>query len=287
MKIKARSVFLWFGLVFASSAGGQDLPPQTALQDIPLAEILAKSAAYCEKIKDIALYYICRQKIEDVNFSYREREANVVESPFLSRKRIKFDLRGSESNHYLYDYQLVNKNGSLAERWKLLEENGRRRNQEIPAPKNIRFNASHVVYGPVGFLSKSWQDHFRYEITGREDLDGKAAVVIRCEPIIRGGENDNTARIWVDVRNWEILRIEWEPSSIKGYDDKAPEGYRKSVVWMVVYDIEKNGVRFPSRQVVREYLLDDKDLKIPLEEITFLYEDYKFFTVGVDVVYRP
>jgi hypothetical protein len=202
-------------------------------------------------------------------------------------KRIKFEPRGSKSNLYLYDYQLVNKDGSLSERWTLLEENGRKRNQELLAPKDIRFNASHIVYGPVGFLSKSWQDHFRYEVVGREDLDGRAAVIIRCEPVVRGGDNDNVARIWVDVRDWDILQIEWEPSSIKGYDNKAPEGYRKSIVWNVVYGIEKNGVRFPSRQDAREYLLDDKDLKIPIEEITFLYEDYKFFTVGVDVIYRP
>jgi hypothetical protein len=290
----AATCFLGLGIVFASAAGGQDLPPQTALQDIPLAEILAKSAAYCEKIKAVALNYGCRQRIEDVRYFYRQRAASPgklekTDDPlfYVTVKRIKFEPRRTKSNTYLYDYHLTTVIKSPSERWTLLEENGRQRNQEVAAPKDIRFNASHVVYGPVGFLAKSWQDHFRYEIVGREDLDGRVAVIVRCEPKIRGGENDNSARIWVDVLDWDILQIEWEPGSVRGYSEDGPYGYRRSIVWKVAYGIEKNGIRFPSRQFVRDFLLDDKDVKIPLEEVTFLYSDYQFFAVGNEVKQRP
>jgi len=169
----------------------------------------------------------------------------------------------------------------------LLEENKRKKNQEVAALKDIRFSGRYLVFGPVGFLSKSWQSHFRYEVLGRETVDGKEAVLIRCEPRVRGGDNDNTGRIWLDAADACILRIEWEPSSIQGYDDTAPEGYRKRVTWTVDYGTEKNGVRFPSRQVVSEFLLDQRNFKIPLEEVAFEYLQYKFFKVGVEVKYRP
>ena len=269
----------------------QDTRPAAVPQDPLLADILARSAAYCEKVKAMALFYVCRPKIKAVRFSYRQRWVDAgpvqgTEKTFLQAKRVKFEARGSRTNHYLYDYQLVNKDGAVSERWTLIGENGRKRQQEVAGPKDIRFSAAQLVYGPVGFLANSWQDHFRYEVGGREVVDDREAVVIRCEPRIRGRDNDNVGRIWVDSEDRSILQIEWEPSSIEGYNDKAPEGYGRGVVWKVSYGVEKNGVRFPSRQVVQEYLLDEKGLKIPLEEVTFLYLDYKFFTVGVEVKYR-
>lgn len=297
----AAMVALWLAIIALpanarqetpATAAPQDVPSAAALLDVPLAEILVKSAAYCEKVKAIALFYVCQQRIESVRYSYKQRKIDAgpvegTERTFVTPKRLKFEPRGTRSKPYLYDYQLINKDGALSERWTLIEENGRKKNQDVPAPKDIRFSGSRLVYGPVGFLSKYWQGYFRYEVVGREAVDGRDSVIIRCEPKIRGGENDNVGRIWVDVRDWTILQIEWEPSSIQGYDARAPEGYRKGVVWKVSYGMEKNGVRFPSRQVVLEFLIDEKDLKIPLEEVTFLYQDYKFFTVGVDVKYRP
>lgn len=63
---------------------------------------------------------------------------------------------------------------------------------------DIRFPSPNLIFEPVNFFSSSWQDHFRYEIAGREALDGRETVVIRCEPKVRGGENDNAGRIWLD-----------------------------------------------------------------------------------------
>lgn len=206
---------------------------------------------------------------------------------FVKSQRVKFVPHGSKKRTYLYDYQLINEAGKLAERRTLLEENRKKISQEAPALKDIRFCGQYLVFGPVGFLSKSWQSHFKYEIVGREIVAGKNAVIMRCEPRVRGGDNDNAGRIWLDAADASILRIEWEPSSIRGYDSQAPEGFRKRVVWTADYDIEKNGVRFPGRQVVTEFLLDEKGLQIPLEQVTFLYQDYKFFKVGVEIRYRP
>jgi len=274
------------------AAVGQDLPTRAAVEDVSLADILAHSAVYCENVKAIALYFVCREQIESVHYNYKERmaEGGRVEGPertFAKPNRIKFEPHGARLNRYLYDYQLVNTNGALTERWTLIEENGHKRNQDLPSPKDIRFHTSSPLFGPVGFLSRYWQNHFNYEIVGRDRLDDRDTVIVRCEPKIRGADNDNVGRIRVDIRDGSILRIEWEPSSIQGYDDKAPEGYRKGIVCRVDYGVEKNGVRFPSRQVFQESYVDSKDIKTPLEEITFTFLDYKFFTVGVEVKYRP
>ncbi len=269
----------------------QEPPSAGAARGDPLPDLLARTAAYCEKIKAIALYYVCQEKIEAVQYFYHRRtiEAGPYEGTrtFVKAPRIKLEPRGTKKRSYLYDYQLVNEAGTLNERRILLEENKRKKNQEVSVLKDIRFSGQYLVFGPVGFLSRSWQSHFLYEVAGRETVDGKEAVLVRCEPQVRGGDNDNAGRIWLDAADASVLRIEWEPSSIQGYDGQAPEGFRKRVVWVVDYGTEKNGVRFPSRQVVSEFLLDEQNIKIPLEEVAFEYRQYKFFKVGVEVKYRP
>lgn len=286
------ALFLLCFVAFGSAVTPQAAPPAvSASQGDPLQGLLARTAAYCEKIKAIALYYVCQEKVEAVRYSYAKRwiEAGPYEGTRTSVKprRLKFEPRGSKKKTYLYDYQLVNEAGNLAERRTLLQEDRKKKNQEAAGLKDIRFSGRYLVFGPVGFLSKSWQSHFRYEVLGRETVDGKEAVLVGCEPRVRGGENDNAGRIWLNAADASILRIEWEPSSIQGYDSLAPQGYRKRVIWIVDYGTEMNGVRFPSRQVVSEFLLDEKELQVPLEQVTFLYQEYKFFKVGVEIKYRP
>jgi hypothetical protein len=275
-------------------------------EDITLEAILEKSAAYCERVKEIALLYVCQVHLNAVQYKYKTRQVQptawgrpagsggdvgtggeVPDKLPAGTPQIKFDPRGRARNRHLYDYQLINKDGELAEQWTLLQENGRKKNQDLPSPKDIRFTSRYLVMGPVGFLAKSWQDRFRYKIVGREILEDHEALIIHCEPRIRGGDNDNTGRIWVYARDGTILQIEWEPSSIQGYRDTAPPGYSYRVTWTVTYGVEQNGIRFPSRQFIREFLVDGREITIPLEETEFDYRDYKFFTVGVEIKYVP
>ena len=53
------------------------------------------------------------------------------------------------------------------------------------------------------------------------------------------------------------------------------------------YGIEKNGIRFPSRVVIQEAYLRNKDKKKRMfSEVTIDYKDYQFFTVEVGVDYK-
>jgi hypothetical protein len=62
---------------------------------------------------------------------------------------------------------------------------------------------------------------------------------------------------------------------------------KKNMIWSVSYGIEKNGVRFPSKQVIQEFLINEEGEKFIQEETLFNYVDYKFFKVEVDVIYKP
>lgn len=49
--------------------------------------------------------------------------------------------------------------------------------------------------------------------------------------------------------------------------------------------MEKNGVRFPSKQLIKDVLIDKEGEKFIQEETLFIYYDYKFFIVDVEVKY--
>ena len=101
------------------------------------------------------------------------------------------------------------------------------------------------------------------------------------------------------------MRLEWEPVSIQNYQGESLQmqrsrvgpNYRpgtiefdKKVVWTVEYEVEKNGVRFPSRQTIREKYVfhsanQGTEYETVKQEIVFDYIDYKFFVVDTEVKY--
>ena len=52
------------------------------------------------------------------------------------------------------------------------------------------------------------------------------------------------------------------------------------------YTIEKNSIRFPGQFFIQEAYITPGGTKILLAEIVVHYDDYRFFSVGVDVNYN-
>jgi len=257
-----------------------------------LQQILTKTAAYCEEVKRSALDFICREKISDKLFIYRtgskKRVAvddNVMDFGDLAGEKV-LKLERTRRDNYEYDYQLVQKQGQPVEKRILLKEKGRTKHVENASLK-IKYSAKNIIFGPVGFLSRYWQNYFSYEIEGQEQLENKRVIVIKAIPKKNNRENQNIARIWINEQDFSILQITWEPHSIKGMEEKTIETetgeLEKNVIWTVTYGFEKNGIKFPSRQFIQAIYQSSTDNNYPLQEISFIYEDYKFFTVETEV----
>ncbi len=256
------------------------------VKEADLEKILEKTSAYCERVKRIALYYVCREKISD-----KENHFNrITAASGMVREARAYSLRSTETQNFVYDYQLVKKDEEIKEQRILLEENGKERREENADLKKIKYFSQYLVFGPVGFLSSSWQDHFQYEIIGEETLGDEQTLILRATPTEEREENYNIGRIWVGD-DFQILRVEWEPASIQNYEDESFDSrlgeFKKSVVWTVDYAMEKNGVRFPSRQVIREFFIATPprgtEYRALKHETIFEYVDYKFFIVETDI----
>ncbi len=249
--------------------------------------ILKKSEDYCERVKDMALFYVCKEKVDDKRYFFKKR--HLLEFSMSALEKLK--ARRIKKKTYTYDYQLVKKGKELRERRILLEENGKEKYEENIEFRPVKYYGKFLVYGPVGFLSKRWQPYFNYKIIGKDVVNDKKAIVIESTPIKEREENCNYGRVWVDEKDFSILKIEYDPRSIKNYEEElfqSPVGdLKKTVIWVIHYGVEKKGVRFPSQQLIQEFNVNKEGKKVLLEKISFKYEDYKFFIVEVDVEYYP
>lgn len=271
---------------------GLSLLSQSDTNQVLLRQILEKTADYCEKVKNMALFYVCKEQIVDKKYIYKIRSPRMlIPDDIFHHIQIggELKLEAVKENTYIYDYQLVKKKGKLEEKRILLEEN-KKKKHEKNADLKLKYKGKYLVYGAVGFLSKDWQNYFDYELIGKDFVNGTPALIVKASPKPFNFKNRNYARIWIGENDFSILQIEWEPESIIGYkhvqfETDAGE-FEKKVTWRVTYGQEKNGVRFPSRQYIIDAFINKKGKKYVQQEILFTFFDYKFFIVETEVRYR-
>jgi hypothetical protein len=188
---------------------------------------------------------------------------------------------------------LIRKGDDLLEQRILLEKNGKRKHQENADLSHLKYYSQYLIFGPVGFLSRHWQNHFMYSLIREDMIDGEPVFIIQADPNEVRLDNYNTGRIWVN-KDFQIVRLEWEPASIQNYEDEILISrlgpFQKKVVWTVDYTVEKNGVRFPGRQFIQEIFFRNSEnglqQKAIKRETRFEYSAYKFFVVETDVKFR-
>lgn len=286
--------------------------------NLSLDKILAKSAEYCAKLADSVLYFVCLETItEETSKDNEKMQLSDPREP--SYKELTDPRRNQEFRHegtperyrtgpqktvlrknvYVYDYQLIKKGNSIEERRTLLEENGKKTKEENAQLKTRKFYSYRSVLGPIGLLGKTQQNNFNYKIIQEDKYRGKDVLVIEASPKTVSAENSNYGRIWIDKASFQILRIDVAQESLVGYKDPKAKGINHIITVTHYYDVEKNGLMFPSKTVFEENYTPDKvqvglwsnytnsvqrkTLQWTKLEIDFM--DYKFFTVDVDVKY--
>lgn len=244
--------------------------------------VLAGCANYCEKLSRAALDFTCRENIKEEFYqgssaaltSARPRET--IETIPLSAKVFEYE----------YDYQLIRKNGEISETRILLKENGEIKNIKNAPLKTKRFYSKRPIFGPVGILGLEQQNLYQFKIKKHEQIDGRDLVVIEAKPRKKSKENPNFGEFWIDTEDYSIIQFTVEQDSLAGF--KRPRNPRIKPQYVVThyYNIQKNGLRFPSKTVFQEnytYRGNISQRPMKVSETTFTFTDYKFFIVDVDV----
>jgi len=254
--------------------------------------ILRKSAEYCDKLAHSALFFVCQERIKEEIYPYYSQERIYVTSTEISGYRsYRLLPTGSKKivNSYVYDYQLVKKGDMIEESRTLLEDNGEEKHEENAELKARRFYSERSAFGPVGLLSKEWQDMYSYKILKEKTIDGRKAIVIEAKPKMNVEGKPNYGKIWVDKKDFSIIRIEIEQESLAGYEGlkKAIEKRKIRPIITVTHDycIKKEGIRFPSKTTFKEDYFGLYAGRLKKSRMLITYDNYRFFTVEVKVKY--
>jgi hypothetical protein len=271
------SLLLYFlGILAAPFPLALSASGQSEIGQSQLPKILEKTAAYCRKFGTASLYYVCLEDItEKIYTPYREIPRSY---PPL--------LLTVDRNHYVYDYQLIQKEGEVKEQRILLEENGVKKDVRDAPLKVKRFRYKHITFGPM-LLSEYWQPYHNYRIVAKEKINGERCLVVEALPKPSFVLEHLAGKIWVRERDFDILKVEYNQETIDNYEgieETAAKLKARPLIKLITeYVFEKKGIRFPSKYVQSEEYINLRGVHFIKSETTVNYKNYKYFIVETEV----
>ncbi len=265
--------------VAALSGRAAESADQKAASDNPLPRILEQTKTYCRRLAGASLDFICRERIDEREFSPPMRLFSTMATP--GRRRVT-------SVSLEYDYQLVRKGDSIDEKRILLSENKQPRNEPDATLKTKLYKHKYLVYGPVGLLGEAWQPKHTYAYLGEDSVGGEKAYLIEASPWGQPEPNLVYGKVWVRAKDFAVVKIEWDQRSLGNYEkvlQMARTIGREAEPRISItgyYGVEKNGLRFLDRLTLYEDY-ESGSAMFRASETTVLYKDYRFFVVETDV----
>ena len=288
------ALLAWFCFVLGVSGGISSLSArQGSGGDERLRQILERIKGYCLTLEKAALDFTCMEKIEEKIYRLPEIQPNTI--TFTPSQQVVAyyshhpSPERSYSHTYVYDYQFVHTGDQKAEKRTLIEETGRKKNEKDAQLATLRVRVENALFGPIGLLGAQWQAYHDYKIIGEETQKGKKIVVIGAVPKPSLNRPHCFGRIWVREDDASIVKIAWDQTSVGNFmmiQATAQELKADPRLTSVTeYNLEKNGIRFPSKDTTEEAYLLKNGKKFVRSLTTILYRDYKFFTVELEVNY--
>ena len=265
-------------------------------EQLKLIRILKKAGEYCSRLEHAAFYFVCLEEISeridhsrDIVQGILVQTTTTIGPDYQRRTSFKTHRKKIVKNKYIYDYQLIRKDYETKERRILLEEKGKKKDEKDAQLKTIMFRYEKVLFGAIDLLSEYRQPYHDYKIVGEEMLNGEKALVIEAVPKPSLRQSYFFGKIWVKESDFSIIKIEWNQKSIGNFQilEEIAKRYKSKprITLISEYNVEKNGIRFPSQFFIEEAYISQKGKKFIRSEITVIYKDYKFFSVETKIKY--
>jgi hypothetical protein len=191
--------------------------------------------------------------------------------------------------NFVYDYQFLRKSGQSVENRTLIEENGRARKEKDALLQTLSVRVENALFGPVGLFSANRQARHHYGVGAEELVGGKKVLVVDAVPRPPLDPAHVVGRVWILEGDASILKIEWNQTSVGNFrviEERARQMKGEPLlVSTTEYGVEKNGIRFPSRDTTEEAYILKNGKRITRSTTTIRYEKYRFFTVETEVRY--
>jgi len=269
-------------IIFSTQVYSQKANPHSTSQ-VELEAVLKKCAEYCERLSNSVLFFVCKEKITEKISS----RGTVISKGFRAYPRA---YSSTVKNVYVYDYQLYRNRNDIKEQRILIEENGKKKHEENAPLKTRAFKHENIVLGPIGLLSSYWQTYHDYRILKEKKFKGDKTVILEAVLKPEYTFHHLSGKIWVRKSDFSILKIEWFQHSIKRYEgvEETAKKLRAEprLTLLAEYGFEKNGIRFPSKYSLDEVYIIRGRRRYQQSKTVVLYEDYKFFTVETEHVFK-
>ena len=277
-------------------------------QPVAVADLLKPCAAYCERLSDAVLDFVClervnetvaelviRRPLKNLNLAGWEDPGDyegiakntdpATQAPEHVRARRKI------SSEFIYDYQLVqDRHGDLKETRNLIRENGRPVMEKGASLKTQTFNYTYLIMGPATLLGGERQNLFDYTVVKETTLGKDRAIIINATPKPRSSSGVLSGKVWIRKSDAAVLRIEWVPESIGNYERIMEVAKRikaqPRLIMSTDFAFEKNGIRFPSRYTIWETYVPPAGAPLVRSTTEVTLSDYKYFTVQTSAEIR-
>ncbi len=268
---------IYSGNIFSSLASDPQKNSQLGLE-----KILKKCAEYCERLSQSLILFSCRETIEEKIYHSHPDLGRILK--FLGDKQ----YRKNERYLYVYDYAFSLQNNRIEESRILIEENGQKKREEDASLKTKMFKDKIVFFEPIGLLSEEWQLQHEYELSTETKLKGEKSILIEAIPKSHLESNSLSAKLWVSREDFSVLKIEWTQTSLGGFEGIAKTSeeleVKPRIMFVSEYAIEKNGIRFPSKYIIRETYIGPDQKRFIRSETQIRYDNHHFITVETDII---
>jgi hypothetical protein len=156
------------------------------------------------------------------------------------------------------------------------------------------FFSEKALFAPITLLDRSRQKYYDYRFIRVDNYKNRRAALIKVVPRKKQKTPSIYGKIWIDMEDFSVLKIEADPRSILGYD-KLKELARKLRTRLQLSLVSEfnefhDGIRFPTKvHMLEKYkggriissFRDHRGWERTRTE--FIYSDYRFFSVKTEV----
>jgi hypothetical protein len=251
--------------------------------------------ARCVRMDKAALDFVCLEKVKE--------ESNTRKGPVGTAVMPGYDIWGrsvgtatksAPPDNFntltsFYNYMYVRKGATVTEKRDLLKKNGEEIEQENARITTRHFKFNDIFSGPSMLFGEAAAAEHEYKFIENDKIKREPVIVVSCEAKPGRDGKPLAGEAWVRVKDGAVLRIEWDPSSFSGYKEVeaiAEElGMNPSITSETEFGIERNGIRFPTRDRTEE-TYKKGSMTFTRSTVTVTYDDYKFFIVETGVEIR-
>ena len=282
-----------------------------SISEVEMQNILNHAADYCEKIKQSAFHFFCKEKIVESwksLFSILDLKGRItITEPRDDHMRLRRQIRRYKRmkiegdvktvmNIYTFTYRLIKSGKKIKEERDWFSSKDKVPISRDQVVKPTVFFSERAVFAPLTILAQERQHMYEFRFIRYDKRKGRPAVVIEAIPKNNHDQQEHFlyGKLWIDSENYSILGIEADPKSIKGYQALKEIGERINARLNITLEIEfdqlHNGIRFPTKVHLLEKYKGGPHVSAlkgasgwERNRTTFTYKDYQFFDVKVEV----